>query len=180
MKYFFFFFIFLQGTKILHGEPKIPSNDCNLIGRDKEVEQIVSHLKTGSTRIISVYGPPGSGKSEVSKAVGQILQFQGKAVYHINLTNIDKEDKLISAILRFFCDQQLGPLKAVDFLWLIVLCETKRNETKRYFAKRYFAKRLQHNGSSHLIWLIVLCETKRNGTLRNGYNTMVHHTLSGL
>ena len=100
----------------MHGELKIPSNDCNFIGRDKEVEQIVRHLKTGSTRIISVYGPPGSGKSEVSKAVGQILKFQGKAVYHINLTNIDKEDELISAILRFFCDQQLGPLKAVDFL----------------------------------------------------------------
>ena len=30
--------------------------------------------------------------------------------------------------------------------WLIVLCETKRNETKWYFAKR-----LQHNASSHLI-----------------------------
>ena len=100
----------------MQGEPKIPSNDCNFIGRDKEVEQIANLLKTESTRIISVYGPPGSGKSEVSKAVGQNLKSQGKAIYHIDLINIDKEDDLISAILRFFRDQLLGPLNAADFL----------------------------------------------------------------
>ena len=100
----------------MHGQPNLPLNDDNFIGREEEIKEIASHLKSQSTRIVGVYGPPGSGKSEVAIAVGHNLKSEGKAIYHIDLTYVKTEDELISAILRYFCDQSLGPLQRVDFL----------------------------------------------------------------
>lgn len=74
-------------------------------------------MKSGSTRIVSVYGPPGSGKSEVSKAVGQTLNSQENAAYYVDLTDIDTEENLISAIRRFFLDPSPEQLNwTFDFL----------------------------------------------------------------
>ena len=98
------------------GQPSLPPNACDFNGREREIKEIASHLKSPSTRVVSIYGPPGSGKSEVAIAVGQNLKSEGKAIYHIDLTDVNTEDDLISAILRFFCDQSLGPLQPLDFL----------------------------------------------------------------
>ena len=74
-------------------------------------------MKSGSTRIVSLYGPPGSGKSEVSKAVGQTLKSRENAAYYVDLTDIDTEENLISAIRRFFLDPLPEKLHwTLDFL----------------------------------------------------------------
>ena len=86
---------------MLH-EPKLPLNDCNFIGRDREIEEIVNHLESKSTRIVSVYGPPAFGKTEVVITVGQKLKSKGRTVYHVDLCGVDTEDGVISAILCFF------------------------------------------------------------------------------
>ena len=109
-------FLFSEGTPILLGQPNLPSNDCNFIGREKETKEIVSLLKSQSTRFVSIYGPPGSGKSEAAIAVAHNLKSEKTAVYYTDLTEVDKEDVLASRILRFFSDQSLGPLQPVDFL----------------------------------------------------------------
>ena len=98
------------------GYPNLPLNDNNFIGREEEIKEIASHLKSQSTRIVGVYGPPGSGKSEVAIAVGHYLKHQGKAIYHIDLTDVNTEDSLISAILRYFSDHPTGILQPIDFL----------------------------------------------------------------
>ena len=99
------------------GKPKLPSNGENFIGRKREIKEIVDHLKSGSSRIVSVYGPPGSGKSEVSKAVGQTLNSQENAAYYVDLTDINTEENLISAIRRFFLDPSPEQLNwTLDFL----------------------------------------------------------------
>ena len=98
------------------GQPSLPPNACDFNGREREIKEIASHLKSPSTRVVSIYGPPGSGKSEVAIAVGQNLKSEGKAIYHIDVTDVNTEDDLISAILRFFCDQSLGPFQPLDFL----------------------------------------------------------------
>ena len=98
------------------GQPSLPPNACDFIGREREIKEIASHLKSPLTRVVSIYGPPGSGKSEVAIAVGHNLKSEGKAIYHIDLTDVNTEDDLISAILRFFSDQSLGPLQPLDFL----------------------------------------------------------------
>ena len=82
-------------------------------------------MKSGSTRIVSVYGPPGSGKSEVSKAVGQTLKSQENAAYYIDLTDIDTEENLISAFRRFFVD----PLpKQLNWTWDFLLNQLSKIE----------------------------------------------------
>ena len=98
------------------GQPNLPLNDNNFIGREEEIKEIASHLKSQSTRIVGVHGPPGSGKSEVAIAVGHYLKRQGKAIYHIDLTDVNTEDGLISAILRYFSDHPTGILQPIDFL----------------------------------------------------------------
>ena len=98
------------------GQPSLPPSACDFIGREREIKEIASHLKSPLTRVVSIYGPPGSGKSEVAIAVGHNLKSEGKAIYHIDLTDVNTEDDLISAILRFFSDQPLGPLQPLDFL----------------------------------------------------------------
>lgn len=98
------------------GQPNLPLNDNNFIGREEEIKEIASLLKSQSTRIVGVFGPPGSGKSEVAIAVGHYLKHQGKAIYHIDLTDVNTEDGLISAILRYFSDHPTGILQPIDFL----------------------------------------------------------------
>ena len=97
-------------------QPSPPPNACDFIGRERVIEKIASHLKSPLTRVVSIHGPPGSGKSEVAIAVGQNLKSEGKAIYYIDLTDVNTEHDLISAILRFFSDQSLGPLQPLDFL----------------------------------------------------------------
>ena len=82
-------------------------------------------MKSWSTRIVSVHGPPGSGKSEVSKAVGQTLKSQENAAYYIDLTDVDTEENLISAIRRFFLD----PLpKQLNWTWDFLLNQFSKIE----------------------------------------------------
>ena len=82
-------------------------------------------MKSGSTRIVSVYGPPGSGKSEVSKAVGQTLKSQENVAYYIDLIDIDTEENLISAIRRFFLD----PLpRQLNWTWDFLLNQLSKIE----------------------------------------------------
>ena len=73
-------------------------------------------MKSQSTRFVSIYGPPSSGKSEAAIAVAHILKSNKTAVYYTDLTEVDTEDVLASRILRFFSDHSLGPLQPVDFL----------------------------------------------------------------
>ena len=97
-------------------QPSLPPNACDFIGREREIEKIASHLKSPLTRVVPIHGPPGSGKSEVAIAVGQNLKSEGRAIYYIDLTDVNTEHDLISAILRFFSDQSLGPLQPLHFL----------------------------------------------------------------
>ena len=102
-------FLFSQGTPILLGQPNLPLNDCNFIGREKETKEIVSLLKSQSTRFVSIYGPPGSGKSEAAIAVAHNLKSEKTAVYFSALPEVDSEDVLASRILRFLATSHWDP-----------------------------------------------------------------------
>ena len=97
-------------------EPYLLPNDQNFTGRNRETAEIIQTLTTEFTRIVSIYGPPGFGKSEVTKAVGHYLKSKGKTVYRIELEDVYTKDDLISTLLRFISDEPRGNLKPVDFL----------------------------------------------------------------
>ena len=71
----------------------------NFIGRQSEVEEIIGHVTSESTRLVSIWGSPGFGKTSVAIAVGHALQTQGLPVYWISLRGLQSKAGLTSKIL---------------------------------------------------------------------------------
>lgn len=111
-------------------EPNLPSNDHNFTGRNRERRMTIKYATSESTRIVSIYGPPAFGKSQVAIAAGHDLKSQGKQVYHIDLYDVHSKDDFISALLRFCSNQSVGhSRRVVDFL----LQEFRKIEELKYF-----------------------------------------------
>ena len=71
-------------------------------GRQKEVEEITGHVTSGSTRIVSIWGSPGFGKTSVAIAVGHRLHTQGFPVYYLSLRGLQSKSDLASKLLSLF------------------------------------------------------------------------------
>ena len=71
----------------------------NFTGRQSEVEEIIGHVTSESTRLVSIWGSPGFGKTSVAIAVGHALQTQGLPVYWISLRGLQSKAGLTSKIL---------------------------------------------------------------------------------
>ena len=77
----------------------LPSMVPNFIGRQSEVEEIIGHVTSESTRLVSIWGSPGFGKTSVAIAVGHALQTQGLPVYWVSLRGLQSRAGLTSKIL---------------------------------------------------------------------------------
>ncbi len=107
-----------KGAQTLLVKPKLPAEDKDFMGRQRECEQILHHLSSDSTRIVSIFGPPGFGKSQVAIAVGNDLKFQGQTVYHLELRRVLNKDKLISQIrCNFNVPPNCGDLSGEELLF---------------------------------------------------------------
>ena len=71
-------------------------------GRKKECEGITGHVASKSTRIVSIWGSPGFGKTSVATAVGHQLQCKGLPVYFFSLRGLQSKTDLTSKLLSFF------------------------------------------------------------------------------
>ena len=71
----------------------------NFTGRQSEVEEIIGHVTSESTRLVSIWGSPGFGKTSVAIAVGHALQTQGLPVYWVSLRGLQSKAGLTSKIL---------------------------------------------------------------------------------
>ena len=71
-------------------------------GRQKECEDITGHVTSKSTRIVSIWGSPGFGKTSVATAVGHQLQFKEFPVYFFSLRGLQSKTDLTSKLLSFF------------------------------------------------------------------------------
>ena len=74
----------------------------HLNGRQKECEEIAGHVTSGSTRIVSIWGSPGFGKTSAAIAVGYQLHSQGLPVYYISLRGLQSTADLASQFLSLF------------------------------------------------------------------------------
>ena len=88
-------------------------------GRQKEVEEITGHVTSGSTRIVSIWGSPGFGKTSVAIAVGHDLHSQGFPVYYQSLRGLQSKSDLASKLLSLFrrpvaSDQQNQQRLSID------------------------------------------------------------------
>ena len=91
----------------------------NFTGRQSEVEEIIGHVTSESTRLVSIWGSPGFGKTSVAIAVGHALQTQGLPVYWVSLRGLQSKASLTSKILGLLtqptiqdkkpCEHHLSP-----------------------------------------------------------------------
>ena len=116
------FFFVCKGAKASLTRSCLPPMVPNFTGRQTECQDIVGHVASESTRIVSVWGSPGFGKTSVAIAVGHDLKSQGLPVYFLSLRGLQsKEDitsKLLSLVRQFATDDQASvqPLSLDDEL----------------------------------------------------------------
>ena len=96
-------------------------------GRQKEVEEITGHVTSRSTRIVSIWGSPGFGKTSVAIAVGHHLHSQGMPVYYLSLRGLQSKAYLSSKLLSLFrrpvpSDQQNQQRLSIDDELCYLLC----------------------------------------------------------
>ena len=73
----------------------------NFTGRQNECEEIIGHVTAQSTRMVSIWGSPGFGKTSVAITVGHILQSQRLPVCWISLRGLQSKAELTSRLLSF-------------------------------------------------------------------------------
>ena len=78
--------------------PMVP----HFTGRQNEVEEITGHVSSESTRIVSIWGSPGFGKTSVAIAVGHRVDSQGLPVYFLSLRGLQSKADLTSKLLSVF------------------------------------------------------------------------------
>lgn len=94
----------------------------NFTGRGKECEEIIGHVTSESTRIVSVWGSPGFGKTSTAIIVGHQLQNRGLPVYFISLRGLKSKGDLTSKLLSHFRtgeseNQNLTPADEIGFIF---------------------------------------------------------------
>ena len=86
----------------------------NFTGRQSEVEEIIGHVTSESTRLVSIWGSPGFGKTSVAIAVGHALQTQGLLVYWVSLRGLQSKAGLTSKILSLLTQPTIQDKKPSD------------------------------------------------------------------
>ena len=98
------FVICLPGLTGKHKSPlpsilPIPRRIPNAIRHQMEYDEIVSHISSESTRIISIYGAPGCGKSSVANTVARDLHSPELPVYFLSVQGLRSKAELTSKLL---------------------------------------------------------------------------------
>ena len=86
----------------------------NFTGRQSEVEEIIGHVTSESTRLVSIWGSPGFGKTSVAIAVGHALQTQGLPVYWVSLRGLQSKAGLTSKILSLLTQPTIQEKQPFD------------------------------------------------------------------
>ena len=90
------------GSKTILPSSNLPAMVPHFIGRQKECDEIVDHMTSESTRLVSIWGPPGFGKTSVAIAVGHRLQARELPVYFLSLRELKSKSDVTSKFLGLF------------------------------------------------------------------------------
>ena len=91
-----------QDSKPFLPPSNLPSRVPHFTGRQRECEDIRRHLTSKSTRIVSIWGSPGFGKTSVATEVGHQLQTGGLPVYFFSMRRLLSKAGLTMQLLSFF------------------------------------------------------------------------------
>ncbi|KAL9973815.1 hypothetical protein ACROYT_G020318 [Oculina patagonica] len=88
-----------SGTKTFLPRSNLPPKVPHFTGRETECDEIVGHMTSESTRLVSVWGSPGFGKTSIAIAVGHTLQARDLPVYFLSLRGLKSKSDLTSKFL---------------------------------------------------------------------------------
>ena len=93
---------FFKDSKPFLPPSNLPSKVPHFTGRQRECEDISYHLTSKSSRIVSIWGSPGFGKTSVATEVGNQLQTEGLPVYFFSMRGLLSKADLTTQLLSFF------------------------------------------------------------------------------
>ena len=103
--------MFIFRTKICHFvaefKPTLPKSNLpsmvpHFTGREEECNDVIAHVTNEATRLVSIWGSPGFGKTSTAIAIGHRLQAQGLPVYFISLRGLRLKSDLTPRFLGLF------------------------------------------------------------------------------
>ena len=98
---------FSLGFKPCLPRSNLPPRVPHFTGREAECDEIVGHMTSRSTRLVSVWGSPGFGKTSTAIAVGHRLHECGLPVYFCSLRGLKSKGDLTSKLLSLFRSDKL-------------------------------------------------------------------------
>lgn len=78
--------------------PLIP----DFVGRNEECEAVSNSMMSQSTRLFSIWGSPGFGKTSTAIAIGNQLKYQRESVYYFSFRGVNTMKEFISKLLGLF------------------------------------------------------------------------------
>jgi serine/threonine protein kinase/predicted ATPase/Flp pilus assembly protein TadD len=83
----------LPDTDAPIGVVNIPAQTTPFVGRTREVSEVVNLLRTDGTRLVSLIGPGGTGKTRIAIAVAeQLVRDYPDGVYFVPLASVERPD----------------------------------------------------------------------------------------
>jgi predicted ATPase/transcriptional regulator with XRE-family HTH domain len=80
---------------------QLPNPITPLIGREQELSSIVEYFLDADTRLVTISGPPGIGKTRISQDVARsLLGYFPGGVFFIPLTNLENSHLLTQTIIQ--------------------------------------------------------------------------------
>lgn len=87
---------------LIHAQSNLPVERTPFIGREAEIVQLKQLILRDETRLLTITGPGGIGKSRLANKIAQQLSDPIKGVYHISLVNIDSAPQFIAGLSTIF------------------------------------------------------------------------------
>ncbi|HET9755279.1 MAG TPA: DUF4062 domain-containing protein, partial [Candidatus Limnocylindrales bacterium] len=85
------------GTR-LDSLPRPPRSPTRLIGREEDVTQVLEWLSDPTTRLVTIFGPGGIGKSRLAMAVAERAGERRDAVAYVDLAAVSEPSLLVPSI----------------------------------------------------------------------------------
>ena len=80
----------------------VPKLISDFVGRREECEAVIASLMSQSTRMFSIWGSPGFGKTLTAIAIGNQLKHRGENVYYFSFRGVSTMKEFTSKLLGLF------------------------------------------------------------------------------
>ncbi|KAL9973819.1 hypothetical protein ACROYT_G020322 [Oculina patagonica] len=91
-----------SGSKTFRPRSNLPPKVPHFTGRETDCDEIVGLMTSESTRLVSVWGSPGFGKTSIAIAVGHHLKAHDLPVYFLSSRGLKSRSELTSKFLSLF------------------------------------------------------------------------------